>query len=184
MKEIIEEIRKKVFDECSNKEFIHHSWYWQHHIIPMLKISLELADKLGIDKELIELIVYLHDIAKIRGLDNHAEEGAKIASEMLQDIQEKKLILECIAKHNKPSENDSVEVKLIASADAVSHFLSPFFEIYLWENPDKPFDELCTSNIRKAEKDWKRILLPEAQEMAREEYENVKKRYEVEQKWQ
>lgn len=184
MKEIIENIRKRALEECSNKEFKHHDWFWKYHILPMLKISMELAEKLKVDKELIELVVYLHDIAKMRGLDNHAEEGAKIASEMLPYIAKKDLILECIAKHSKPSENDPIEVKLIAAADAVSHFLSPFFEIHLWKNPDKTFEELCASNIRKAEKDWKKILLPEAQDMAREEYDNVKKRYEVEQKWQ
>ena len=179
MQSTIEKIKKQVFEECSNPNFEHNSWYWEEHIQPMLKISLELAEKYNIDKEFIELTVYLHDIAKIRGLENHAEEGAKIAASMIPEFPSKKLLLECIAKHNKPVITDPIEVKLIASADAASHFLSQFFEIYVIENAGKPLEELFASNLRKAEKDWKKILLPEAQAMAKEAYEDIKITYEM-----
>jgi len=179
MKELIEKIKKQVFEECSRPEFEHHSWYWEQHIQPMLKIALELAAKYKVDKEFVELTVYLHDIAKIQGIENHAEEGAKIAASMLPEFPSKKLMLECIAKHNKSAITDPVEVKLIASADAVSHFLSQFFEIYIIENAGKPLEELFASNIRKADKDWKNILLPEAREMAKKAYKDIKITYGV-----
>jgi uncharacterized protein len=179
MREIIEKIKKQMLEECSKPEFEHHSWYWEQHIQPMLKIALELADKYKVDKEMIELAVYVHDVAKIRGLENHAEEGAKIADSMLPLFTSKKILLECIAKHNKPSSDDPVEVKIIAAADAVSHFISPFFEIYIQENAGKPLEELFASNLRKAEKDWKKILLPEAKMIARNAYEELKVRYNI-----
>ncbi len=184
MRKTIDEIKAQVQKECLDPAFKHHKWYWEHHIMPMMWVALKLADEVGVNRELIELVVYLHDIAKIRGLDDHASEGARIADEMLPEMPKRDLIIKCIASHNKPSENDPVAVKLIAAADAVSHFLSPFFEIYIWENPDLDFNWLCESNIRKAEKDWKRILLPEAREMAREAYQDVIKRYEVQKQWQ
>lgn len=163
--------------ECSSKGFKHRDWYWEYHILPVRDIALKLAKHYKVDEKLIELIAYLHDIGKIRGLDNHAETGAKIAAEMLGDHPDKELIVECIAKHNKPSEDDRIEVKIIASADGAAHFLSPFHEIFFWENPDKDVKDIMAGNLKKAEKDWKRIVLPEAKELARKEYEGLKKRY-------
>jgi putative nucleotidyltransferase with HDIG domain len=171
---MLEEIKQRVKEECSNPNFKHHKWFWEYHIIPMKNIALELAKDYDIDSEVIELIAYLHDIAKIRRKDNHALEGAKIASEWIEEHPQKALVVECIAKHSKPSNEDSDTVKLIASADAVSHFLSPFFSIYFWENPDKEIKDIISGNLRKAEKDWNKILLPKAREMCRKEYDNLK----------
>jgi putative nucleotidyltransferase with HDIG domain len=172
---MLNKIKTLIKEECSNPNFKHHKWFWDYHIIPMKDIALELAEKLQVDKELVELIAYLHDIAKIRGLDNHAETGAEIALEILKDHPKKGLIAECIRKHNKPSLEDRIEVKLIASADAVSHFLTPFFEIYFWENPDKDVKDIISGNLRKMEKDWNRIFLEEAKDICRKEYEALKR---------
>jgi len=172
---MLEEIKEKVKKECSDIGFKHNLWYWDYHILPMKEVALELARKYDLDLELIEMIVYLHDIGKIRGLDNHAETGAEIVSEMLKDYPDKDLIVECVSKHNKPSPEDRMEVKLIASADAVSHFLSPFFEIFFWENPDRDIKSICEGNLWKMEKDWNKILLPEAKEMCRKEFEALKR---------
>jgi putative nucleotidyltransferase with HDIG domain len=172
---MLKQIKILIKEECSNPNFKHHKWFWDYHIIPMKDIALELAEKLQVDKELVELIAYLHDIAKIRGLDNHAETGAEIALDILKDHPKKELIAECIRKHNKASSEDRIEVKLIASADAVSHFLTPFFEIYFWENPDKDVKDIISGNLRKMEKDWARIHLQEAKDMCRKEYEALKK---------
>lgn len=176
---MIDLIKKQVQKECSDPSFKHHTWFWDYHILPVLDIALKLADKYKVDKELIELTVYLHDIGKIRGLDSHAESGAKIAAEMLSDHPQKDLIVECIAKHNKPSEDDKIEVKLIASADGAAHFLSPFHEIFFWENPDRDVRDIMAGNLKKAEKDWKRIILPEAQEMAKAEMKALRRRYSI-----
>ena len=172
---MLEEIKTKVKEEYLNTNFAHHQWYWDYHIVPMKEIALELAKKYDIDPELIELIVYLHDIGRARGLDNHAKTGAEIVSEMLKDHADRDLIVECISKHGKPSEDDRIEVKLIASADAVAHFLSPFFEIYIWENPERDIKSICEGNLRIMDKDWNKILLPGAKEMCRKEYEALKR---------
>ena len=179
MKETIEKIKTPMSKECSDTSFIHHSWYWKYHILPVRKAALELAEMFNVDKDLMELIAYLHDVGKMRGLSKHPETGAKIALGILDGVPNKELIIECIAKHGILSETDPIEVKLFAAADAIGHFRSPFFEIYLWENPDKDFKWLCESNLRKAEKDWNRILIPEVKELVRKDYEEVIKRNEV-----
>lgn len=174
---MLEKIKEQVRKECSDSSFKHHTWYWDFHILPVLDVALKLAEKYPVDKEVIELSVYLHDIGKIRGLDDHATTGAKIAAELLKDHPKKDLIVECVAKHNGPSEDDRIEIKLIAAADAIGHLLSPFNEIYFWENPDKDIRDIMAGNLKKAEKDWERILLPEGKEMARGEMDGLKKRY-------
>jgi len=55
--------------------------------------------------------------------------------------------------------------------------LSPLHEIFFWENPDKPVKQIMEGNLKKAQKDWERILLPEAQKMAKVQYESLKERY-------
>ena len=57
----------------------------KYHIIPVVNISLEMAEKLGADKEVVEISAYLHDVMRILGdKENHHITGAKYAREFLE----------------------------------------------------------------------------------------------------
>lgn len=56
--------------------------------------------------------------------------------------------------HNSP-----IEVQIVSSADACSHFIGPFFNMRRHENPEKNYRDLMQDNIRKAMKDWDRKIV-------------------------
>jgi hypothetical protein len=142
----------------------------------------------GGNMNVLRFSVYLHDIAKIREhhlegkLSNHAEKGAEIACHLLNEHnfgltrEEKELIVHCVRNHIS-SKGESIEEKLIASLDALSHFKTPFYFIWWKENCNKTIEELCKDNAKKAEMDWRKITIPEIREAARLHYEEVTSKY-------
>jgi hypothetical protein len=71
-----------------------------------------------------------------------------------------------------------IEVKIVSTADAVSHMYGPFYQMYCYENPEMSVEELMESNIRKLEKDWDRkMVLPEVKEMLQERYEFLRESF-------
>jgi hypothetical protein len=46
---------------------------------------------------------------------------------------------------------------------AAPNFIGPFLQLWWWEHPEKPFEELMADNRRRIIKDWNRkIVLPQA----------------------
>ena len=106
----------------------------------MLKYAKQLAEETGADKEIVELAVWLHDIASIRGeYENHHVSGAEHAEELLTKyeypLERIEPIKHCILAHRGSKEipRETIEAKCIADADAMSHFdnISSLFNLAL-----------------------------------------------------
>ncbi len=170
---------------CANKpSFMHHSWYVKYHLDIVEQIALELCELYThANKNLVLLLVWLHDYGKITHNEMHLGCNAQRCKEYLTELtlppQLITVVCEYIqiidAKENLVDPTTPIEIQIVSSADGAPHFFGPFYQVWCHENPDKPLSELLKSNIAKATKDWdKKIVLPQISELVRERYELIR----------
>ena len=179
MENKLKELRDRVSELSKELEFIHHKWYLKYHLELVEKISLELYEKYeSADIHLLKGLVWIHDYAKIIGVKDK-KEVLECSKKLLSDIGfEYEYISNVIhlldifeSKITKDLSVAPLEVRIVSSADAISHMYGPFYQMYCYENPEMSVEELMGSNIRKLEKDWDRkIVLPEVKELFKERH--------------
>ena len=163
------------------KEF--WSDFWFLHVKPVIDYSKELAKKYNANLEIIWLSAILHDIARLEDLNPHDEIGAEKAYSMLLEEgfdketadKVKNTILTHRCRQHKPQ---TLEQKILATADAVIHFKSPF---YLWFSyiSVMSFKEQTKGGLKKIEIDYnEKIFFEEEREFIRKEYEVLKNWFE------
>lgn len=180
MENKIAKLRKEVIQAASNPQFLHHQWFMKWHLNIVLDISLELNQLYPeSNKELIEVIVWLHDYGKILDFDNQEDMLFNNGKKLLETLGFEAKFIEKVMEYLKIFESkmeldlseSPIEVKIVSSADAASHFFGPFFFLWWYENPNKDFEDLMKDNENKAHKDWnKKIVLPEAKKLIENRY--------------
>jgi uncharacterized protein len=157
--------------------------FWFLHLKFVIDYSKKLAKKYNADLEIIWISAILHDIARLDDLEPHDEIGSEKAYNILleegfdKEIAEKvkNTILTHSCKRYKPQ---TLEQKILSTADAVSHFKKPF---YLWFSfiCVISFKEQIKGGLTKIEKDYnEKIFFEEEREFVRKEYEVLKNWFE------
>lgn len=182
--EIISVISTLVEESCKKDTNIFGYEIWSHHILTVLKYSRILAEKFNADLEIVELSALLHDYASIKNKSLYKEHhlhGATEAENLLKtfDYPEEKieLIKQCIISHRGSIsiKKESIEAKIIASADAMAHIEeipSLFHLAYTKHNMSVDKGSEWVQN--KIDRSWKK-LCPEAQAIMSEKYNGLKK---------
>jgi uncharacterized protein len=174
---MIEKIKSMVLELCKGQE-----WDWKAHIESVVKYSKLLAKKLNADEEICEISAWLHDIKKIKGEhEKHHVKGSEEAVKILEGYNYPKekiqQVKHCIITHSS-DENyipESIEAKIVASADALSHFDNLLALAHYTFVLKKESVEQCKENLlKKYGKSWKKLLIPEAKEIAKPKYEAIK----------
>ena len=172
MRDKIEAWKEHVREVSGRPEFVHHEWFVRWHLEIVERIALELCNKYPqADRDLVEVMVWLHDYGKILDFDNQyavtLSSGKAKLTEMgfTQGLVERAVkgieILD--RKDFEELANSAIEIQIVSSADGCSHLVGPFFNLWWYENPGKPWQELMANNRAKHEKDWyRKITLPEA----------------------
>lgn len=175
---MINEIKNMILEQCKDKD-----WDWKSHIESVVKYSKLLAKKLDADEEVCEISAWLHDIKKIKGeKENHHVHGSEEAAEILKayNYPEDKIekIKHCILTHSSDKNYmpESKEAKIIASADALSHF-DNFMALadHVFRRKKMSILEANDWLINKYKVCWDKLgLVPEAKEIAKEKYDAIK----------
>ena len=172
MNEKVEVWKAHVREVSADPSFVHHEWFVRWHLEIVERIALELCDEYPeADRELVEVMVWLHDYGKALDFDNQyavtLSAGRAKLTEMgfTRDFVER--AISGIETMDKKMELDlrtaPLEVQIVASADGCSHMVGPFLSLYWREHPELSTEELMAANRAKLEKDWNhKITLPEA----------------------
>ncbi|MDD5693221.1 MAG: HD domain-containing protein [Patescibacteria group bacterium] len=179
--DIVTKVKIYVEEECK-KPTSHYGYEpFVYHFPFVAKYSLELADKLGGDREVLAIASWLHDIgAIVSGRENHHTTGAKIAEEKLTEFgypKEKiELVKKCILNHRGSQNNNriSVEEQIIGDADALSNFdnISGIFKAaFVYESLDQ---EKAQKSVReKLKRKWDKLHFEESKKIIRPKYEAI-----------
>jgi hypothetical protein len=161
-----------VREVSSNPSFVHYEWFVRWHLEIVERIALELCEHYPqADKELVEVMVWLHDYGKALDFDNQyavtLSAGRAKLTEMgfVPDFVGRAVsYIEIMDKKMEIDLREApLEVQIVASADGCSHMVGPFLSLYWREHPELSTEELLAANRAKLEKDWNRkITLPEA----------------------
>ncbi len=174
----INAFRRHVTEASANPEFIHHKWFVKWHLEIVDRLASELLEFYPkADKDLVEVLVWLHDYGKIlNNYDNQYGTTKSAGRTQLAKLGFSDEFIEkaiaCVDVLDKKLEVDlrqaPIEVQIVSTADGCSHLVGPFLNIFWHEATEKTFvgksfEELMALNQKKIQKSWNhKIVLPEA----------------------
>lgn len=179
-KNIRAKVYKQVKEACYAPTNMFTANAWDFHILPVVEHSLELGKRLKADPEILELASLLHDYAGILNVDlyeKHHIHGSHMAGEILGGLgypaDKIERVKKCILNHRGSvrSARPSLEEKIVASADAMSHITELADMLYLVFGVHKlKTVEGVTWLKNKFERSWRKII-PEGKLLVAGDYE-------------
>jgi predicted hydrolase (HD superfamily) len=178
----LEQIKQQIEKECKELKKA-PDWFFDKHLLGVEKMARELLKKLPeANEEIVMLGVWLHDLERIRDIDGeHAKMGAIESEKVLKEYDYNKETIEAVKKiiltHSCDSDlmPESIEGKILASADALSHFINDFY-INIAVLGQRNTEEFKKYALDKLNRDCnKKIQFDFAKEMIQERYDTIKK---------
>lgn len=138
----VEIVRKEVYnlflDETGERRFsyVRRNWIFPNHFDIMLDLVENMVEKYGGDKEICKLGVLLHDTGLIYGRESsdpkgHENRSVEYAKKIFKKIrlteQKKNEVIECIEATDAKEEPETLNAKIVRTADALSQFISIHF---------------------------------------------------------
>jgi hypothetical protein len=127
---VVRQVARIVEQACASEDNMFGYNIWTHHITLVVQNGLLLAERLGADREIVELAALLHDYAGIKNRDWAEEhhlygqaEAGRILGALGYPPDRIRAIQHCIATHRGSvrEEWQSVEAEIVANADAMTH---------------------------------------------------------------
>ena len=171
MEDRIQSLRTFIAEKAANPNFVHHKWFIKWHLEIVEALSMDMLELYPeADKLTLIVLAWMHDYGKIIDFDNqydhkYVEEGKQVLKDLGFDSEFAELIGESVKIFDQKDhlEEESIEIRIVSSADACSHLVGPWISLYWHENPDKPFEEIMPENARKLGGEWDlKITIPEA----------------------
>ncbi|NMB57167.1 HD domain-containing protein [Candidatus Beckwithbacteria bacterium] len=177
MEEKIEVIIRELENKIKSSQYL-DSWFYSEHLLVVQKFALWLCKIYPTtNKDAVLLAVWLHDISRADGVDeNHDQKGAQIARKILQENNFDNDFIDLIVKtcesHScKKVKPESLEAKILATADAMSHFENGFY-LRIYKNWNLKYEDALDKLYQKIERDYKqKLFFPEAIKKIKPMYE-------------
>ena len=156
--------------------------FFDWHLSSVEKFSRMMLKKFPkADKESVLLSVWLHDLQRIRNLEgDHAKMGAVEAEKVMKEFgypnERIKKVQEIIYSHSCDKEPmpSSLEGKILASADAMSHYVKDFY-LTIAVSDQRNLEDYKKWALTKLEKDYnKKIFFPFAKKMIAKRHKIIK----------
>ncbi|MBU0974710.1 HD domain-containing protein [Patescibacteria group bacterium] len=159
------------------------SWFYKEHVLVVERLALELCDFYPkANRDAVILSVWFHDIGRAHGYDKgHDVYGADYARKTLTENRFDKdfvdLIVEACKTHSckENGKSNSLEGKILATADALSHYHNGFYlrVLYSWSKGNKgDYQKLKTELFKKMKRDLnEKIFFDEVREKIKPMYE-------------
>lgn len=176
-------IKKDVFEEVRRASFAKDNFFtdtvWDYHILPVVKHSLNLAKKMGADCEVVEMAALFHDYSCLvdkKYYEKHHLHSAKMAEDFLAGYHFSKekivRVKKAIVSHRGSikGERRTLEEKILASADAMSHISEPADMFYLAFGVHRYKTQQGALWLKKKIiRSWNKII-PEGKKIVEQEY--------------
>jgi len=176
---ITEKIRKLAKKGCENSSMgkVFGLDAYNSHLIPVRDFAIKLARIYHADREVVELAALLHDLQwiKDRKYEIHEITGAENAVKVLRKFgyPEDKIqkVKACILTHrgSKKSNRETIEQKIMASADAMDH-INDIAHMFYQVCKRREFKDAIKWTFAKLERGWKKIELPVGRKIVRKKY--------------
>jgi putative nucleotidyltransferase with HDIG domain len=185
----LEQLRQKVNELYKAKKEGRDDWadwLYKNHIFLVAEEAGRLADRFGAKRELAMAAGMLHDIADAmmsRFNPSHEEKSISIAKEFLRycsfSDDEIHIIVDDAMKYHSCHDGhvpQSPEGKAMATADAVIHLTSDFYEYAVQvKKKEESIESIKKWVLLKIERDFNnKILIEEVQKEVRPDYERQK----------
>jgi putative nucleotidyltransferase with HDIG domain len=181
----IQQIEKEVEKMFLQHKKIHKHEFWLVHVKPTIDLSKKLAKKYHADLKIVWLSAIFHDYGRLNDQKNHEQVGATFAYNYLSKISKNlaKMVSETILPHScKKLVAKSLEQKILATADALSHFHEPFIFWWFHLNQDLDFPTKINVYLAKMKRDYQaKMFFPEEKMKIKNQYvliKNLLKKYE------
>lgn len=165
------------FSNSRTEEF--YKQFWEIHVKQVIEFSRQMAVKYGADLEVVWLAAILHDIARLDDYEPHDVIGSETAYMLLIEKGFKYSLAEkakvAILRHRcKEYVPETLEQKIIATADAMAHFIPPFY-FWIAKYSNKSFEEVLEKNKGKIERDYNdKIFFEDERVLVSGQYEMLK----------
>lgn len=181
---ITDSVKNYVYGACQESQNVFGSCFFEQHILVVLEYANKLAEKIGGNKEIIELSVLFHDISAVldsNTLPTHSLASQDIAQVLLakQHYPQDKIdiVKKCIATHSTPVQINEglVEEVCLSNADAISQIVKPAYWLYFAYHVRKlNYETGKEFLINRIDTNWEKIIDP-ARELIEDQYQMVRK---------
>ncbi len=187
--ENLKEEVKKLYEAHNPNRADWSDWLYANHVFLVADYAEKLSKKIGVENDLAVAAAMLHDIADAvikREDPEHEAKNIEIAKELLVKTgfneNEIKIIVDDALRFHGCHGSDrpqTIEGKILATADAVVHLNSDFYEYAVQERTKtSPLEKVASWAMEKIERDYRsKICFDDVRQEMTECYNQLKERF-------